>query len=108
MKKIIAILLLLAPVLFAQTSTTSADDIQALKDALAAQQQQIQQLNQQLQQLQQNGQQAQTAATDAANNVAASQAQASQQQQTFAELKGDVANLKTSAEREPRRRRSRP
>ncbi|MGA8763254.1 MAG: hypothetical protein WB562_10355, partial [Candidatus Sulfotelmatobacter sp.] len=68
----------------------------ALKDALAAQQQQIQQLNQQLQQNQQAWQQAQSAASDAANKAAAAQAQASQQQQTVGELKGDVADLKTN------------
>ncbi len=93
MKRIFAVLLLLAHVLFAQTSTQSAGDIQALKDALASQQQQIQQLRQQLQNLQQ----AQTSATSAANNAAASQAQASPQQ-NFAELKGDVASIKTSAD----------
>jgi hypothetical protein len=60
MKRIIAVLLLLAPALFAQTSTASAADVQTLRDALAIQQQQIQRLNQQLQQLQQNGQQGQT------------------------------------------------
>ncbi len=79
MKRIIAVLLLLAPALFAQTSTASAADVQALKDALAAQQQQIQHLSQQLQQ---NGQ----------------QAQASQQPPTVAELKGVVNNFQTSAD----------
>ncbi len=93
MKRIIAILLLLAPALLAQTSTASADDIQALKDALAAQQQQIQQLNQQLQ----NQQQAQTSATSAASKAAAAQAPASQPQQTVADLKG-VTALRTSAD----------
>jgi hypothetical protein len=75
----------------------TAADIQALKDGLAAQQQQIQQLTQQLQQAQQNWQQAQAAASDAANKAAAAQTQASQQQQTVVELKSDVADLKTSA-----------
>jgi hypothetical protein len=60
MKRIIAVLLLLAPALFAQTSTASAADVQALKDALAIQQQQIQRLNQQLQQVEQNGRQGQS------------------------------------------------
>ena len=59
MKKIIVVLLLLTPALFAQTSTASTDDVQALKDALATQQQQIQRLSLELQQLQQNGQQGQ-------------------------------------------------
>src|ERR1035437_6807607 len=75
----------------------TAADIQALKDGLAAQQQQIQQLTQQLKQAKQNGQQAQAAAADAANKAAAVQTQASQQQQTVVELKSDVADLKTSA-----------
>src|ERR1035437_5435139 len=75
----------------------TAADIQALKDGLAAQQQQIQQLTQQLKQAKQNGQQAQAAAADAANKAAAAQTQASQQQQTVVELKSDVADLKTSA-----------
>ena len=80
----------------AQPAITAAD-VQALKDGLAAQQQQIQQLTQQLQQAQQNWQQAQAAAADAANKAAAAQTQASQEQQTVGELKGDVAELKTTA-----------
>jgi hypothetical protein len=79
----------------AQPAVTAAD-VQALKDALAAQQQQIQQLTQQLQQNQQAWQQAQSAAADAASKAAAAQAEASQQQQTVGELKGDVADLKTN------------
>jgi hypothetical protein len=75
----------------------TAADVQALKDALAAQQQQIQQLSQQLQQAQQNWQQAQTAAADAADKAAAVQTQANQQQQTVVELKSDVADLKTTS-----------
>src|SRR5208282_1138906 len=85
----------------AQPAITAAD-VQALKDALAAQkdalaaqQQQIQQLTQQLQQAQQNWQQAQTTAAAAASKATAVQAQASQQQQTLGELKSDVADLKT-------------
>jgi hypothetical protein len=77
----------------AQPAVTAAD-VQALKDALAAQQQQIQQLTQQLQQNQQAWQQSQSAVADAASKAAAAQAQASQQQQTVGELKGDVADLK--------------
>ncbi len=72
----------------------TAADVQALKDALAAQQQQIQQLTLQLQQNQQNWQQAQAAATDAASKAAAVQTQASQERQTMDELKGDLADLK--------------
>jgi ribosomal protein L7/L12 len=74
----------------------TAADVQALKDALAAQQLQIQQLSQQLQQTQQNWQQAQAAAADAANKAAAAQSQASEQQQTVGALQGDVAALKTT------------
>jgi hypothetical protein len=74
----------------------AAADVQALKDGLAAQQQQIQQLTQQLQQAQQNWQQAQATAADAANKAAAAQTQASQEQQTVGQLKGDVADLKTN------------
>ncbi len=85
-----------AAVVQVQPAITAAD-VQALKDALAAQQQQIQQLAQQLQQAQQNWQQAQAAAADAANKAAAAQTQASQQQQTVVELKGDLADLKTTA-----------
>ena len=81
---------------------------QALKDAVAAQQeqikalsQQLQQTNQQLQQtnqqFQETQQQLQQATADAANKAAAAQAQASQEQQSVGELKGDVADLKTSA-----------
>ena len=81
---------------------------QALKDAVAAQQEQIkalsqhlQQTNQQLQQtnqqFQETQQQLQQATADAANKAAAAQAQASQEQQSVGELKGDVADLKTSA-----------
>jgi len=79
----------------AQPAVTAAD-IQALKDALAAQQRQIQQLTQQLQQSQQNSQQAQAAAADAANQAAAAKAQASQQQDAVGALKSDVADLKTN------------
>jgi hypothetical protein len=81
----------------------SAADVQSLKDALAAQQQQIQQLTQQLQQnqqawqqAQQNFQQAQAAAADAANKAAAAQTQASQDQQAVGALQSDVAGLKTT------------
>ncbi|HKN70603.1 MAG TPA: hypothetical protein VJX30_06215 [Terriglobales bacterium] len=78
----------------AQPAITAAD-IQALKDGLAAQQQQIQQLTQQLQQMQQSSQQAQTAAADAANKATAAQTQVSQEQQTVNALKSDLADLKT-------------
>jgi hypothetical protein len=73
----------------------TAADVQALKDALAAQQQQIQLLNQQLQAAQQNWQQAQSTAADAASKAAAAQTQASQEQKTVNDLKSDLASLKT-------------
>ncbi len=78
----------------AQPAITAAD-VQALKDALATQQQQIQQLTQQLQQAQQNCQQAQAAATAASNKATAAQVQASQERRTMDELKSDLADLKT-------------
>ncbi|MFI5118320.1 MAG: hypothetical protein ACHP8B_16655, partial [Terriglobales bacterium] len=112
----LSVVLLLACSLLAQTPTTAKKaprkpanaELQALKDAVAAQQQQIQTLQQQLQQtnqlLQQNSQQfqqtqqqLQQATADAANKAAAAQTQASQQQQTVGELKSDVADLKTNA-----------
>jgi hypothetical protein len=86
----------------AQPAVTAAD-VQALKEALAAQQQQIQQLTQQLQQNQQNWQQAQqqlqqaqSAATEAQQKAASVQAAADQQQTTVARLSGDVADVKTT------------
>src|SRR5271157_4072501 len=75
--------------------TVTAADVQALKDALAAQQQQIQQLDQQLQQAQQSWQQAQAAAADAASQASAAQTQASQQQRAVVALQGDVADLRS-------------
>jgi len=106
----LSIVLLLVSVLQAQTAAPKKKvskpvnaDVQALKDAVAAQQeqikalsQQLQQTNQQLQQTSQQFQQAQQAAADASSKAAAAQAQASQQQQTVGELKGDVADLKTN------------
>jgi hypothetical protein len=88
----------------AQPAITPAD-VQALKDALAAQQAQIQQLNQQIQELKQNGQQAQAAAAAAATQATAAQSQAAvaqsqtaEQQQAVAVLKNDVAAVKTTAD----------
>jgi hypothetical protein len=86
------------------SAAVTAADVQSLKDALAAQQQQVQQLTQQLQQMQQNwqqaqqnAQQAQAAAADAASKAAAVQTQASEQQQTVVALKSDVADIRTTA-----------
>ena len=107
-------ILFLATSLVAQTTTEprprrtksapiTAADVQALKDAIAAQQaalaqqqQQIQELRDSLQRKDQAVQQAQAAATDAAGKADAAQAQASQQQQTVVALKSDVSDLKTN------------
>lgn len=107
--------LMLASVLVGQTSTESkptkkkaappitAADVQALKDAiqaqqaaLAQQQQQIQELRDELRRKDQSVQQAQTAATDAAGKAEAAQATASQQQQSVAALQTDVTDLKSN------------
>jgi regulator of replication initiation timing len=115
----LSIVLLFASVLQAQTATQTATpekkaskpvsaDVQALKDAVAAQQEQIKALSQQLQQtneqlqqtnqqLQRQLQQAQAAAADAASKAAAAQAQASDQQQAVGELKSEVTGIKTDA-----------
>jgi hypothetical protein len=84
-------------------ATITAADVQALKDAIAAQQaalaeqqQQIQALRDELHRKDQVVQQAQTAATDAATKADAAQAQASQQSQSVTELKGDVTDLKAN------------
>jgi len=86
----------------AQPAVTAAD-VQSLKDALAAQQQQIQQLTQQLQQnqqawqqAQQQLQQAQSAAADARQKASSVQAATDQQQSTVAKLSSDVADVKTT------------
>ncbi len=79
----------------------TAADIQSLKDALAAQQQQIQQLQQELQtrdqsvqQLQQRLDQSSAATTQAQQKADQAVSQASQQEQTVSTLKTDVSDLK--------------
>ncbi len=86
----------------AQPAVTAAD-VQSLKDAIAAQQQQIQQLTQQLQQnqqawqqAQQGLQQAQTTATDAQQKATSIQATTEQEQSTVTKLSSDVADVKTA------------
>jgi len=85
----------------------SAADVQALKDALAAQQQQLQQLQQQLQehenalqqsqqQSQQQLQQAQATAAEAQAKVAAIESRNSEQQQSYTKLSGDLADIRTT------------
>lgn len=83
------------------SATLTAEDVQSLKDAIAAQQaaiaqqqQQIQELRDELHRKDQTVQQAQTAASDAAGKADAAQAAASQQQDTVAALKTDVSDLK--------------
>ncbi len=78
-------------------------DIQALKDALAAQQQQIEQLKQAVQQkdqawqqAQQQLQQAQTTASDAQNKAAAAESAANSQKDTVVKLDSDMADVKTT------------
>jgi hypothetical protein len=94
------------PVAVKQPAVTAAD-VQALKDAIAAQQQQIQQLTQQLQQnqqawqqqqqqVQQQAQQAQAQAADAQQKAASIQATADQEQTTVTKLSTDVADVKTT------------
>ena len=112
-----------APGTWAQTSTApkpkkhasaqpaiSAADVQALKEAIASQQQQIQQLSQQVQQNQQAWQQAQqqlqqaqqqlqltqSAASDVQQKVSSVQAASDQQQSTVAKLSGDIDGVKNT------------
>jgi len=109
--RIVAILSLAAATLLqAQTSahkkTTAVNpDIQALKDAVAAQQAQIQALAQQLQQtnlqLQQTNDQfreAQQQLKQAQQSAAEAAQASSQEQQTGGTLKSDVAELKTTVD----------
>ncbi len=114
----LCLILLLATTLAAQTSASAkpkkakaasaavtAADVQALKDALAAQQaalnsqqKQIQALQDELRRKDQAVQQAQTAATDASGRADAAQAAATQQQQAVGDLKSDVAGLKSTVD----------
>ena len=84
----------------------TAADVQALKDALAAQQQQIQQLQQTLAQrepavqaAQQTADQARMAASDAQLKVAAAQA-ASADKDAVAKLSSDLTDVKTTVQNE--------
>src|SRR5262252_358783 len=85
-----------------KAAAVTAADVQALKDAIAAQQgelarqqRQIQELRDQLRQKDQGVQQAQAAASDAAAKADDAQATATQQQSVTA-LKSDVTDLKTN------------
>ena len=86
----------------AQPAVT-AEDVQSLRDALAAQQQQIEQLKQQLQQrdqswqqTQQQLQQAQTAATEAQQKVASVEGATTEEKESVAKLTSDMADVKTT------------
>jgi hypothetical protein len=79
----------------ASATPVTAADLQALKEALAAQQRRIQALENELHKRDQRVQQAQTAAADAASKASAAQTQASQQQQAVNQWKSDVADLKS-------------
>lgn len=91
----------------AAASATNADvanQLNQLRQALDAQQQQIRQLSdqlqsrdQRLQQLQQQLSQSQTAASQAASKADAAASQASGQEQTVTSLKSDVADLKNNS-----------
>ncbi|MBZ5720371.1 MAG: putative porin [Acidobacteriia bacterium] len=94
----------------ASAKAVTAQDVQALKDALAAQQQQIEQLQQQmqtrdaaLQQAQQAAQQAQqqlqatqAAASDAQQKAASAESSANEQKDTVSKLSTDLADVKSN------------
>ncbi len=105
----LGVILLLATALVGQSPAgkskkapaITAADVQALKDAIAAQQaalaqqqQQIQELRDELKRKDQSVQQAQSAASDAASKADAAQAQTAQDQQAVTALKSDVGDLK--------------
>ena len=86
----------------AQPAVTQ-QDLQSLKDALAAQQQQIEQLKQEVQQkdqawqqAQQQLQQAQSTASDAQVKAASAETLASSQKETVVKLDSDMADVKTT------------
>src|SRR5438105_4931212 len=94
-----------APSKHAEPQVTAAD-VQALRDAIAAQQRQIQQLQQILAQrdqaaqaAQQTAQQAQAAATDAQQKVAAAQA-SSADKDSVAKLSADLTDVKNTVQHE--------
>jgi hypothetical protein len=85
----------------AKAATVSADEVQQLKDALAAQQQRIEQLEQRQaqsdQHWQQQLQQAQAAVAEAQAKAQQATAQAGQQQQAVTDLGAQVSDLKQNA-----------
>jgi hypothetical protein len=87
-----------------KTGTVTAEDVQELKNALAAQQQQIREMKAEMQRRDAALQQAQQQMQDAQAAAAAAQAkadqavqQASQQQQAVSDLKSDVTDIKQNA-----------
>ena len=109
------VVFLLATAVWAQTASPTpkrksakaaitAQDVQEIKNALAAQQQQIQQLREEmhkrdaaLQQTQQQLQQIQASASAAQAKAEQAASEAAQQQQTVSTLKTDVTGMKLSA-----------
>src|SRR5438445_9188589 len=93
-----------------RAAVTAAADVQALKDALAAQQQQIaqlrqamqsrdaalQQAQQQAQQAQQQLQQAQATASEAQQKASSAESAANEQKENVTKLNSDLADVKTT------------
>jgi hypothetical protein len=91
-------------------TTVTAEDVQSLREALAAQQQQIQQLRSEMQkrdaaldqaqqaaqQAQQQLQQTQAAASDAQQKAAAAESAANDQKDSVSKLNNDMADVRTS------------
>src|SRR5213594_1176062 len=94
----------------ARRAAVTAADVQALKDALAAQQQQIEQLRQamqsrdaalqqaqqQAQQAQQQLQQAQAAASEAQQKASSAESAANEQKENVTKVNSDLADVKTT------------
>src|SRR6478672_627280 len=81
----------------------TAQDVQSLRDAIAAQQQQIEQLRQEVQQkdqawqqAQQQLQQTQSAAADAQQKAAAAESASSEQKATVSKLSSDMTDVQTT------------
>src|SRR5581483_11525811 len=77
-------------------AAVSAEDLQALKDAVAAQQQQIEQLRQELGQKDANWRDAQQRATEAQGRLSAIESKNNQGDEDVANLKSDLADVKTT------------
>jgi hypothetical protein len=81
----------------AASQTVTQSDIQSLRDALAAQQQQIQLLQQQLQQRDQQIQQAQSTAQEANSKAETASAAANQDTQTVSGMQSTVKDLRSNS-----------